>query len=454
MRLRSLLLASLAVSGVAHAQPGATPPTQPKKQAPQDPYATPVGPVAPAPAPVPAPPPAPAPPRSDDPVLAEQVAAALVHRAQELYDARVWADSKQLAVEALAKSPRGAAADQARYLIKSINQQLGITEEDKPTEQVDLTPIEDPTKHKGPIEAQPEQPERARRLTTSLHVGLYTGLLGTTIGAFFSSDSPASGAIPMGIGMGIAGGYALPRFVDKLHWNEGQVRTTGSGIAWGGVVGGLFGDIGKKERSSSRQVLVGASIGATLGGAGGVLLARENRYTPGDIALVDTFAGMGAVGGLTIGMLMQPVESEAYSLNSALGAAGGVIVGMIAAPQTNTTPRRMARVAGLAAAGGAVPFLLYAGIYDKNSHGDERAVGALSSLGLVAGAYIGFRLTRGMDEGKDAMPRKPSDDDAPASLLGRSSSGRWQLGSVALQPLSPQLAPQRGMSLSLVGGAW
>jgi hypothetical protein len=61
----------------------------------------------------------------------------------------------------------------------------------------------------------------------------------------------------------------------------------------------------------------------------------------------------------------------------------------------------MLRVAGLAAAGGALPFLLYAGIYTSSSSADERVVGVLSSAGLVGGAWRGFHLTRGMDEGKD-----------------------------------------------------
>jgi hypothetical protein len=218
----------------------------------------------------------------------------------------------------------------------------------------------------------------------------------------------------------------------------------------------MFGDVANKQGTTSRHVLVGASVGATIGLAGGVLAARKNQYTAGDIALVDTLAGMGTVGGLTLGMLMQPAESEAYSVNSALGAAGGVVVGLIAAPQTNTTPRRMLRVAGLVAAGGAAPFLLYAGIYDETSAGDERAVGALSSLGMIVGAYIGFRLTRGMDAGKDVSPgAKPQEpDDAPPAIVGRTSLGRWKLGTFTMQPLSRELAPQAGMSVPLVGAAW
>ena len=74
-------------------------------------------------------------------------------------------------------------------------------------------------------------------------------------------------------------------------------------------------------------------------------------------------------------MLMQPAQSEAYSFNAALGAAAGVVTGVIAGPQTNTTPRRMLRVAGIAAAGGAVPFLILAA--DPHSGADQRVTGAL-----------------------------------------------------------------------------
>jgi hypothetical protein len=149
---------------------------------------------------------------------------------------------------------------------------------------------------------------------------------------------------------------------------------------------------------------------------------------------------------------MQPAESEAYSVNAILGTAGGVLVGLIAAPKTNTTQRRMLRVAGASALGGAVPFLLYAGIRDDGGVGDERITGLLSSAGLVAGAWLGFRLTRGMDVDRDVHPRKPREvEDAPPALLSRHSDGRWTHGGLAVQPLSQTLAPQRGMAMPLVG---
>src|SRR5512140_643725 len=64
-----------------------------------------------------------------DPVMAERIAEALVNRAQELLDARVFLDAKQLAVEALVGSPKGSSAEHARAIIHAVNQQLGIPED-------------------------------------------------------------------------------------------------------------------------------------------------------------------------------------------------------------------------------------------------------------------------------------------------------------------------------------
>jgi hypothetical protein len=400
-----------------------------------------------------------------DPVLAERIAGALVARAQDLLDTRVFLDAKQLAVEALVQSPKGSSAGNARAIIHTVNVQLGIPEDSpkpevKPAEDVDTSAIQDPTLSAGPVAPPPEgEPASSRgtRIAASVHGGLYAGLLGTTIGSFFSSDTPAMGAVPVGLAVGLAGALAAPRLTDKLQLTEAQIRTVGAATVWGGVIGGLFGDIAKTDGTTAREVLVGASVGSTIAGLGGYALMRRTQLTRGDVALIDTLAGIGGAGGLTIGMVMQPVESEAYSLNAAIGIAGGVLAGYILAPQTNTTPRRMLRVAGFAAAGGAVPFLLYAAINTSSSTADERVTGLLSTGGLVLGAYLGFRFTRGMDEGLDTLDGKPKQeviDDAPIALVGRSSAGRWGLGGLGIQPLSPVLAPQHGMALQLVGAAF
>ena len=105
----------------------------------------------------------------------------------------------------------------------------------------------------------------------------------------------------------------------------------------------------------------------------------------------------------SLGMLMQPAQREAYSLNSALGAAAGIVTGYVLAPQINTTPRRMIRIAGLSLAGGALPFLLYAGIHDKHATWDERLTGGFE-LDSATFATISYYYWR---PGAFAVPVRP-----------------------------------------------
>jgi hypothetical protein len=452
-RVRALLTLAilLPMAGVAVAQPA-------------DPYAP--APAAPAPVPVPVPPA----PTAQDPAMTERVAAALVARAQELLDTKVYLDAKQLAVESLVRSPKGPSADHARQIIHAVNQQLGIPEDaprpapppppppppPTPKEDVDTSKIEDPTLKASPPPPPAESALPTAKIASSVHGAIYTGLLGATIGSFFSKDTPAKGAVPMGIAVGAGGALIMPRVIDRLGLSEAETRTIGSATIWGAAVGGFVAHVADTEGITAREVLVAASLTATVAGAGGYLLTRNMPLTRGDVALVDTFAGMGAVGGLTIGMLMQPARHAAYSLNATLGITGGVIAGLVAAPQTNTTPRRMLRVAGLVALGGGAPFLLYAAIRDHNSSADERVTGALSTVGLVAGAYFGFRWTSGMDDGLDTLDgkKKPDAEDAPPAIVGRSSTGQWGLGGFGVQPLSAKLSSQPGMAFSLVGATF
>ena len=473
--VRGLALALCAVAVPAAAQPvdpysPAPPASSPAPAPARSPAPAPAPTPAPAPAPSPAPAPAPAPatpspaPGTRDPVLAEQVAEQLVARAQELFDAKMFVDAKQLAVEALVESDKGPAAQHAQFLIAQVNQQLGIRETTppsltpKPTEtkpaKVDATPIQDPTLRVDATPAPEGGEHHDGHIAAAVHAGLAGGLLGAAIGSWFDSNNPAAGAVPMGI----VGGAVAALFVPRLlrSWDEAKVRTVGSGTLWGGAIGGLFSEIvlGSNDRSpSGGGILVGASLGAAAGGVGGWLLTRSRPLTRGDVALVDTMAGIGTVGGLTLGMLMQPAQTEAYSLNAMLGAMAGVTVGLIAAPQTNTTPRRMLRVAGLAAAGGVAPFLLYAAINDSSTDSDERLAGALSTLGLVGGAWLGFYLTRNMDVGLDVPDGvTPKSADAPPAVVGRASDGTWQLGGLGLMATPPALTNRTSVSLTLLGG--
>src|SRR5262245_13027165 len=126
-------LATVLYASVAAAQQAPSPPPPPLSA---DDVAAP----APAAGPAPATYAAPADPYGPDPVLNEQIADQLVTRAQELFEAKIYVDAKQLAVEALVKSPKGPAADRARYIIKVVNTALGIKDDPPPTPPSEVKP--------------------------------------------------------------------------------------------------------------------------------------------------------------------------------------------------------------------------------------------------------------------------------------------------------------------------
>lgn len=382
--------------------------------------------------------------------LAEEIAFSLAARAQELLDAKQYADARKLATEAIERSPSGVAAERARLILRAANTALGeATLEPAPpvAENPDAAPEEPSRPDNAPV-SEADLPSPV--LHARIHGGMAGALLGATLGSL--ADDSAGVEVAVGAAGAAAGAYFAPRLLRRFDVE--QVRTLGSSAMWGAAAGGLLADVTTSLTDTSpRQVLLGATLGAAVGSAGGFLLARDHSYTRGDVALIDTLAGIGAVGGLTLGLVMQPVETEAYSLNAVFGIAGGVAVGMIAAPQTNTTPRRMARVAGLAAAGAAAPWLVYPLVSSSDSNNDEQVIGLLSTAGLLAGAYFGVRLTSGLDEGKDVPLRgrkAERDDDAPLALLRRSSSGQLGLGFVA--PRTSHLAPQPVLVFDLAAG--
>ncbi len=428
--MRTVALVVIGLTSLAHAQP-------------LDPYA------APTP-----------PPGVDDPAMAEEIAAALVARARELFEARALVDAKQLAVEALVKSPNGVSAAQAKGMIRAINKELGLDDQGRPVgpppgldAQVDKTPMDvEPPPIVSPPTPEGEDPSR-RTTTLRVHGALFGGIVGAAVGALVADDRPASGAVPAGLAGGVAGALLAPRLVGPKG-SEAQVRTVGSLSVWTGLAGAFFADAVVVDDSSARGVLVGGALGSTAGALVGYGLARKDGLTRGDVALVDTLAGVGAAGGLTLGMLMQPAKGEAYSVNAIVGTTGGVVLGLLAAPKTNTTTRRMMRVAGAAALGGGAPFLLYAASRDPDSTDDERLTGVLSTIGLVGGLVLGFRLTRDLDVGLDTKDGRRVEDDAPAALVGRHSDGRWTLGALAVTPLSPTLSSQPGMSVPVLGATF
>ena len=377
---------------------GGAPATPP---GPQDPYAQPTAPAPTPPAPTPptpAPPPAPVADQPSD--IDEAVAAALVTRAHHLIDVQAWADAKQLAVESLVRSPNGASAADAKEIVRVANQHLGIVDEPpKPPEPVDTTtkPVTTPTE--PGVAAHAEVETRGTTVLTGYGIAggamLGLGVVGAGDGVS-GAGADTAGAI---IG-GLAGGGLAYWLGDSHDVTFTQARTVGSGMTWGALEFAFLTDAvgGTNVHTTHDEITVGSSIGLALGTLGGIAYAKDGSLSAGDVTLVDSFAGMGVIGGYTVGEIMQPYASEAYSLNAAIGAAAGVAVGLYLAPDTEISSARMLRVDGVAAAGAAAPWLIYAAVRSPDTHADERVFGLLSTAGLLGGLWLGFHWTRDYDE--------------------------------------------------------
>jgi hypothetical protein len=356
---------------------------------PVDPYADPPPATGPAPAPTPAP--APPPPPGADPELDLAVSHALVARARVLDGEGLTSDARQLVLEALVRTPGD---PDATALLAELNRKLGIVE---------------PTPQRLPIDPAPIPQEY---------------------------DTPGDNPVDPPIDTG----YRRP---------SGFTRY-GGGIIGGAVAGGLFADVVTGlDGTTEDDVLGGMVLGAAAGGLTAYLLNKNAELTKGDHALIDSMATWGLVGGLTFGLALDPPEGEAYSLNGALGIAGGYLIGHAAARKSDLSTRRMTRVNLSAFVGALAPWLLYAATSDSETNDDEQAFGFLSTVGLLGGAYLGFRWTRNMKPGSesDMLERDP----APAALLRRTHDGRWGAGGIGLSRTS---GGSRGATLTLLGGSW
>jgi hypothetical protein len=219
------------------------------------------------------------------------------------------------------------------------------------------------------------------------------------------------------------------------------------------VTGGFFGDAVTADLSGEADPGGGGVVvGALLGGLGGLVVGlalRNNRWmTDDDIVVIDSFAGMGLLGSLSLGALMKPAHAEAYSVNAVIGTAGGAVVGGLVAHRHDLSARRMARVDVWAAAGALTPWLIFAAA--GGDRDDAQVAGFFSLAGLVGGAWIGLRTTRGWDE----RPT-PGLADAPPAMIRRDSDGAWSLGAPALRPAQDsRLGPVLGTSaaVGILGG--
>ncbi len=389
----------------------------------------------------------PPPPAQDD--VGPAVAAALLDRARALTAMGELDAARQLASEAAAGDPAGPTGAAARALVDELDGRLGRT----PPPVVDVPPppvvevAPPPVVEPPPVVDQPP-PSSNRRARTAAAV--YGALGGAALGLGLAGTDNNTGAGVLGgaaVG-GLAGFYVARRGA----WELPRAHQLGAGVVWGGAAGALFADVVTGTTGTTEDdIAAGAGLGALGGAVVGALAGADPRLTSGDMALVDSLAAWGLIGGLTTAVAIDPPEGEAYSLNAALGIAVGYAVGQVAARRVDISGRRLLRVNAVALLGAAVPILIWRATDDStdltaDASSGAQAAGLLATVGLVGGAYLGFRWTRGMDRAATAA----ADPGAPAALIQRGADGRWDAGGLALAPVRHG----RGAALTILGGRW
>ncbi|HUH00847.1 MAG TPA: hypothetical protein VML75_02565, partial [Kofleriaceae bacterium] len=225
---------------------------------------------------------------------------------------------------------------------------------------------------------------------------------------------------------------------------EGQGQAVISGGTWGAYLIALFGDVVTGvDSTTTNEGFKATAIGGALGLAGGAVYAATQEPTADDVSLINSFGLYGTTAGLMLGVGMAPPESEAYSINGFIGAGAGLVLGHYLAGRAEVSRRRMLRVDLGALAGVAATWaVFYPLIADDGTDNDEQAAGLLSIGSMAAGAYIGWRLTRGMD---DPPTLTGAREVAVPGLINRTSDGTWGLGTAMPRPMeNPALAPRTG----------
>lgn len=468
----------------------------PPPPAPDDSLQDPYGPAKKTTPPTPAPTPKAQPKASADDTISvphkgtaidNAVAASLLARASVLYNGGDYTNARLLAIESLARSPKGPSAARALELLKQANAKLnkapysGAPSVVKPAQTDNpldpyagknkktdvLDPYAGKSKAPGddPLDPyagkagkdkthEPQDDVDAARKARVMLIG-WSGLLGLSVGLAIGGPEDDNGDVSGGAVLaGILGGGATAALGWLLTRNRkltaGQSAAIMSAQTWGGYNIGLFADALKTQGTTANEVFTGVAIGGVLGMVAGSAYALKVKPSVNDVSMMNSFGGYGTLAGWMLGVAMDPPEGEAYNVNAMLGSVAGIGVGMYLASEYDVPRSRMLRIdlgAGLGVA--AAWALFYPLISDDTTHGDEQAAGLVSVLTGVGGGVAAWYLTRKMGSSKKA--EKEGVASPYPSLLRRSSKGAWSTGVPIPRPIyNPALAPRgRGMAMGI-----
>lgn len=446
----------------------------------------------------------------------EAVAKALFEQGVKLYHAREYADARALFLESLQRSPRGAYAASARQMVERCEERLGIRgggtgsgsvhtvdeepglvnpyepDDGEPLDPYGDQPVPDETEtiqnpyldddpgaatgDRGDIvpgapadnaglpggDRGPSSESRTARRQLVIFGGLYGLYTAAALQAAAESDG-GGGALLLtlaGTGVGAGAAYYLTR---DRELTEGQAMAVMSGAVWGTSAGLFFAHVGDDPdlcdgcdagaEDQPDSTYFGASVATGAIGVGAGIYWATRKPAAGDVAFANSLAGYGLLGGLMLGVTMDPSQSRAYSLNAALGSTAGLVAGILLARKVDVSRRRMAYVdlgVGLGALASWV--LVFPPL--EGAENDAEIAGGFSLALMATGGYAAWWLTRKLDRRPAAQAARYP---APPAVVGLDGDGRWQLGTPILRPMvTPGVAaggpPDLALGVDLVSG--
>jgi len=402
-----------------------------------------------------------------EPPIEVLVASALFDRGMYLFGKGDVVNAKQLFIEALERNPDGPKSGDARSMVRTCNERLGIEDRDDGLPgHVSTTPPKPPEGTDVPVDPYTEAGRRAAVKPPAnegadkrawLGLTTWSGAFGLTFGLGAAGPtretedgSELKGAAVLagllGAGAGVGASYWLSRHYQPTPGQSAAIATAGT---WGTLNLGFLGDLATGDDSDPNDVFKFMMAGGAVGIGAGVLYAIKDDPTVGDVAVINSLGSYGTATGLLLGVAASPAQDEAYSLQAMLGSLAGLTAGVLLDDHLEISRERTLWLDLGAAAGAAATWVvIYPFIADQGTNNDEQAAGLLSTLTMAGGVVTMWLLTRDLDR----APPTNTTTTTTTSLMARDGTGDWQFGTPTLHPLPPHLG--FGAMLSVTGGTF
>jgi hypothetical protein len=299
-----------------------------------------------------------------------------------------------------------------------------------------------------PLSSSPPSDEvRNARSALRIFGGLYG--LSLAIGLIGASgpEGDGGGEVLLALASAGAGAYLAHRVVRNREITQGQSMAVMSGATFGTAAGIYAAWLGQApDDSASEPFFAGSAIGGLVGLGAGVWIATK-KPDAGDVAFANSLGSYGMVGGLLLGLAMDPAQDRAYGMNALVGTLGGLGVGALLSRKVDVSRRRMAYV-DLGVGLGVLTGVIIVG----GAMGDDADAGRMAGASALAfgalGGVVTWYGTRKLDKKRNLQTAA-----RPPALFSRGADGAWGVGLPLPRPVA-RTGADTAWGVDLVSGAW